>query len=44
VKGFGVSNDQAKVFDVTKNISTGLVTYALDKVHVIEKEQVYIQT
>ena len=42
VKGFGVDNPDQRVFDVTKNLSTGHITYALDKVHVVEKERVYI--
>ena len=42
VKGFGVDNEDGKVFDVTKNLQKGQITYALDKVHVVEKERVYI--
>ena len=42
VKGFGVNNPDQRVFDVTKNLQNGNITYALDKVHVVEKERVYI--
>ena len=42
VKGFGIESQDGRVFDVTKNLSKGNITYSLDKVHVVEKERVYI--